>query len=54
MSYIIESAKVHETRRWQMHNHLTVFHDILGGCERLLRMPIPVSSTIIAIRIMID
>lgn len=29
----------------QMSQNLTFFHDVLGGCERLLRAPIPVSYT---------
>ena len=28
-----------------MYQNLTAFHDILGGCERILRAPIPVSFT---------
>ncbi|KAG1672055.1 hypothetical protein FOA52_008931 [Chlamydomonas sp. UWO 241] len=28
-----------------IHDNVTVFHDVLGGCERLLRAPIPVSYT---------
>ena len=31
--------------RLQLQRELTVFEDILGGCERLLRTPIPVSYT---------
>jgi hypothetical protein len=45
LSHILESVKIKETQRWIMHSNLTVFHDILGGCERLLRTPIPVSYT---------
>ncbi len=29
----------------QMYQVIAAFHDILGGCERLLRAPIPVAYT---------
>lgn len=32
-------------QRWQMHENLTKLHDLLGGCERILRTPIPVAYT---------
>ena len=43
MSEIIEEADVMDMQRLQMQRQLTTFEDILGGCERLLRTPIPLS-----------
>ncbi|KAG1672053.1 hypothetical protein FOA52_008929 [Chlamydomonas sp. UWO 241] len=33
------------TKTTLLRDNVTVFHDVLGGCERLLRAPIPVSYT---------
>ncbi len=42
---IIQSVPMSSIHQMQMSNNLTFFHDVLGGCERLLRAPIPVSYT---------
>ena len=43
MSHIIEAADTSHFEKMQMHANITEFEDILGGCERVLRTPIPVS-----------
>eukprot|EP00798_Chlamydomonas_sp_ICE-L_P018760 gene18760-25292_t len=45
ISQIIRDSKVGSVANAQMSANLTQFNDILGGCERLLRAPIPVSYT---------
>jgi len=45
MSEIIGSTKLNSMEAMQMQMNLTHFHDQLGGCERLLRTPIPLSYT---------
>lgn len=45
MSHIIENAGVTGFQMQQMQANITTFEDILGGCERLLSTPIPVSYT---------
>lgn len=45
LSHIIEGAGITEFQKLQMQENITTFEDILGGCERLLRTPIPVSYT---------
>ena len=45
MSQIIQDVDVDPIHQQQMSMNLTTFEDILGGCERLLRAPIPVSYT---------
>ena len=42
---MIEHADISQAQKLQMQQEITVFEDILGGCERLLRTPIPVSYT---------
>lgn len=45
ISQIIQTVPMSPIHQMQMSNNLTFFHDVLGGCERLLRAPIPVSYT---------
>ena len=45
MTHIIEDSGVSGFHMQQMQANLTTFEDILGGCERLLSTPIPVSYT---------
>ena len=45
LTHIIEEAGVTDIQALQMQQNITTFEDILGGCERLLRTPIPVSYT---------
>ncbi|KAG2485723.1 hypothetical protein HYH03_015607 [Edaphochlamys debaryana] len=45
ISQIIQSVPMSSIHQQQMSLNLTFFHDVLGGCERLLRAPIPVSYT---------
>ena len=45
MSHIIERSGISDMQRLQMQENITTFEDILGGSERLLRTPIPVSYT---------
>ncbi|KAG2483307.1 hypothetical protein HYH03_017810 [Edaphochlamys debaryana] len=45
ISQIIQSVPMSSIHQQQMSLNLTFYHDVLGGCERLLRAPIPVSYT---------
>ncbi|KAI8468050.1 MAG: Bestrophin, RFP-TM, chloride channel-domain-containing protein [Monoraphidium minutum] len=45
MSEAIRAARPHTFMRARMDENLTFFHDALGGCERILRTPIPLSYT---------
>lgn len=45
MSQVIQNVNMDPIHQMQMSQNLTFFHDVLGGCERLLRAPIPVSYT---------
>jgi predicted membrane chloride channel (bestrophin family) len=45
LSELIEAAPISDLQKWQMHDNLTTMHDVLGGCERILRTPIPVAYT---------
>ncbi|KAL6757845.1 Bestrophin, RFP-TM, chloride channel-domain-containing protein [Haematococcus lacustris] len=45
MSQVIQNVRMEPIHQMQMSSNLTFFHDVLGGCERLLRAPIPVSYT---------
>ena len=45
LSQLIQKADISPIHQQQMSMNLTTFHDILGGCERILRAPIPVSYT---------
>lgn len=45
MSHIIENSGVTGFHMQLMQANLTTFEDILGGCERLLSTPIPISYT---------
>ena len=42
---VIQDQPVNPYMQSLMYQNLTAFHDILGGCERILRAPIPVSYT---------
>ncbi len=42
---VIQNVHMDPIHQMQMSQNLTFFHDVLGGCERLLRAPIPVSYT---------
>jgi predicted membrane chloride channel (bestrophin family) len=45
LSDMVEATDMTDAQKFQMQQEITVFEDILGGCERLLRTPIPVSYT---------
>jgi ion channel-forming bestrophin family protein len=45
MSEVITAMHVHPQLTVDMMGNLTTFHDILGGCERLIRTPIPLHYT---------
>jgi len=45
LSRLVEVIKVNDIERMQLSDELTKLHDILGGCERILRTPIPVAYT---------
>eukprot|EP00798_Chlamydomonas_sp_ICE-L_P006449 gene6449-3080_t len=45
ISQIIQNVGMSPMHQMQMSQNLTFFQDVLGGCERLLRAPIPVSYT---------
>lgn len=45
LSEMVEDADITMYQKRQMQKEITIFEDILGGCERLLRTPIPVSYT---------
>ena len=53
LAEIVSSIHVHPQYTVNMHQNLTTFHDILGGCERLLRSPIPLSYTRYTSRLLI-
>ena len=41
----MRAAEIHYLPRMKMDDNLTVFHDVVGACERILRTPIPLSYT---------
>lgn len=45
LSQHIEAADISDFQKMQMQANVTTFEDVLGGCERLLRTPIPLSYT---------
>lgn len=45
LSTMVRSAEANEIEQLQMFMNLTTFEDILGGCERLLSTPVPLSYT---------
>ena len=45
ISQIIQGVPMDPYLQYTMSQNLTFFHDVLGGCERLLRAPVPVSYT---------
>ena len=45
LTHIIESSGCSGFQALQMQENIKTFEDILGGCERLLRTPLPVSYT---------
>eukprot|EP00798_Chlamydomonas_sp_ICE-L_P018759 gene18759-25291_t len=45
LSQVIQNVKLTPIHQMQMSQNLTFYQDVLGGCERLLRAPIPVSYT---------
>lgn len=45
LSQILAATELHPTLRQRMDTNLTVFEDTVGGCERILRTPIPQSYT---------
>ncbi|KAL6759416.1 Bestrophin, RFP-TM, chloride channel-domain-containing protein [Haematococcus lacustris] len=45
LGQVIQNVDMSPIHQMQMSQELTFFHDVLGGCERLLRAPIPLSYT---------
>eukprot|EP00798_Chlamydomonas_sp_ICE-L_P023438 gene23438-30723_t len=45
LSQVIQNTVTDPIHQMQMSQNLTFYQDVLGGCERLLRAPIPVSYT---------
>ena len=45
ISQLIQGADISEFQKLMMYGNVTTFHDVLGGCERILRTPIPVAYT---------
>ena len=45
LSELVEAADVVDGQRWQMHQAITAMNDVLGGCERIFRTPIPIAYT---------
>eukprot|EP00955_Chlamydomonas_euryale_P075493 362342-Chlamydomonas_euryale.AAC.8 len=45
LSQVVMNSKMDSIEKTTLGTNITQFHDILGGCERLLRAPIPVSYT---------
>lgn len=45
LSELTRQLSITEFQALQMQENVTFFYDALGGCERLLRTPIPVSYT---------
>jgi Bestrophin, RFP-TM, chloride channel len=53
LSELVEASGVTGWQRNQMHDNLTVFHDVLGDCERLLQTPIPLPYTRLTTRFLV-
>ena len=45
LSELVEAADVVDGQRWQMHQAISAMNDVLGGCERIFRTPIPIAYT---------
>jgi ion channel-forming bestrophin family protein len=45
LSELVQAADISSNQRWQLHSNLTELNDLVGGCERLLRTPIPIAYT---------
>eukprot|EP00955_Chlamydomonas_euryale_P075496 362342-Chlamydomonas_euryale.AAC.11 len=45
LSQVVMNSKMDSIEKTTLGTNITQYHDILGGCERLLRAPIPVSYT---------
>lgn len=45
MSEVLQQADLSPWQRQQFQIDITYFYDTLGGCERILKTPIPVSYT---------
>jgi predicted membrane chloride channel (bestrophin family) len=45
LAEIIRTGRVRATAAIRMEENLTSFEDCLGGCERILKTPIPLSYT---------
>jgi ion channel-forming bestrophin family protein len=45
LAEIVKSARTRTAVTMRMEENLTTYEDVLGGCERILRAPIPVSYT---------
>jgi ion channel-forming bestrophin family protein len=45
LSELIQAADLTPNQQWYLHSNLTELNDILGGCERILRTPIPIAYT---------
>lgn len=45
LSQLVQQVPFPDIHQFQMSQNLTAYQDVLGGCERILRAPIPVSYT---------
>ena len=45
MSELLAQTELTPWQRQQLQADMTFFHDALGGCERILKTPIPLSYT---------
>ena len=45
LSRLVARSNIDEVEHLQLQNNLTIFEDIIGGCERIYTTPIPLSYT---------
>lgn len=53
LSELIDQCNLTQWEKTNMDNNLTTFHDNVGGCERILKTPIPVAYTLLTSRFLI-
>ncbi|KAG0562632.1 hypothetical protein KC19_9G161200 [Ceratodon purpureus] len=53
LSMLLDQCSISEWEKMAMDANLTTFHDNVGGCERILKTPIPVAYTLLTSRFLI-
>lgn len=53
MSELVDKCSITEWEKNSMDGNITTFHDNVGGCERILKTPIPVAYTLVTSRFLI-